>query len=135
MNNLYTPSKLITKEKFDKLERIFQTTWVRETAFPDNQKNWIESNKALGQCAPTSLVINDLFGGRMIYDKANFHIWNQLPDGTEQDFSRSQFTGERKFSRYKYKTKEEMLSDDTGVRTNLLARYKKLKERVDKELS
>ena len=63
----------------------------------------------------------------MIYDKANFHIWNELPDGSQHDFTRSQFIDERVFSIYKYKTKDDILYDDRGKKTNIELRYKLLK--------
>lgn len=134
MNNLYTPSKLLTKLDFQRLEKAFRYVWSRETTFPDTKNQWSKENKAFGQCAVTALIIYDLFGGRMIYDKANFHIWNELPDNTQQDFSREQFLEEREFGIYKYKSKEDILSDETGQRTHTLKRYQLLKKKFGKAL-
>lgn len=134
MENLYSQSKILSEKDFKKLEKVFEEVWSNDSTFPDNAKGWSSENKAFGQCAPTSLVVNDMFGGRMIYDKANFHIWNELTDGTQQDFSRVQFKDKRTFSVYKYKIKEEMLNDEIGLRTNLLGRYSLLKNRVVEEL-
>ncbi len=127
MNNLHQKSKLISDKQIQEIEKALLASWIRETSDPEDQNNWSQENKALGQCAITSVLIYDIFGGRMIYDKANFHIWNEFPDGSEHDFSRTQFKDERVFSIYKYKTKEDVLGDERGRQTKIVERYKKLK--------
>jgi hypothetical protein len=129
MDDFHQKSDLISPEEIQRIEKVLEAIWSRETADPDVRDQWSEENKALGQCAITSVLIYDLFGGRIIYDKANFHVWNELPDGSQQDFTRSQFKEERTFSLYKYKTKEDILYiDERGKRTKIEERYKKLKE-------
>lgn len=127
VTNLYTPSDILSLDQFQKLEKAFELAWSKDTTYPDCKEEWNETNKAFGQCAITTLVVYDLYGGRIIYDKVNFHLWNELPDETQQDFSRSQFLEERVFSIYKYKTKENVLYDETGLRTKIEDRYKLLK--------
>lgn len=127
MKNFHQKSSLISQEVIEK-KKALEVAWSRETTDPDSRDRWSEDNKALGQCAITSVLIYDLFGGRMIYDKANFHIWNELPDGSQQDFTRSQFTNERIFTVYKYKTKEDILYYERGKKTHIEEKYKKLKE-------
>lgn len=128
MKNFHQKSNLINQEEIEKIEKALEIAWTRETTDPDSRDRWSENNKALGQCAVTSVLIFDLFGGRMIYDKANFHIWNELPDGSQQDFTRKQFADEKIFTIYKYKTKEDILYDERGKKTHMEERYKKLKE-------
>lgn len=132
MKNYHEKSKLITPEEITKIELALENAWSKETTDPVEIENWTEENKALGQCAITSVLINELFGGRMIYDKANFHIWNEFPDGSQHDFSRSQFLDERMFSIYKYKTSGDILFDERGNKTNILERYTKLKRNFEK---
>lgn len=134
MKNYYEPSELLSDTDIAKFELAFEQSWSRQTAYPNCQNNWTTKNKALGQCAITALIIYDLFGGRMIYDKTNFHIWNELPDKTQQDFSRKQFLRDRELTIYKYKTKEDILFDETGKRTKIDKRYKLLKKRFIKNL-
>ncbi len=129
MLNLYQPSHLLSKEDFNKIGAAFEKSWGRDTTFPDLKHTWNDQNKALGQCALTSLIIFDLFGGKIIYNKENFHLWNELPDGTQQDFSRNQFKEERVFTIYKYKSKDEVLYDEVGKETQIEDRYLLLKER------
>lgn len=130
MKNLYTPTLLLSKKDFQKLEKAFTRAWSKDTTYPDVKNEWSEKNRAYGQCAITALIIYDLYGGRLIYDKDNFHIWNELPDGSQQDLSRSQFQEKRIFTIYKYKTKDEVLYDENGQRTQIVKRYQLLKKRV-----
>jgi len=130
MYNLYSPSKLLSLEDFVKLEAAFKKSWSQETVNPEIDEKWSAANPALGQCVPTALVVNDLYGGRLIYDKKNYHIWNELPDGSEQDFSRQQFLIPTALGIYKYKSRHEILSDETSLGTNLTARYNLLKAKI-----
>ena len=130
MKNLYHKTSLLTLTRFKEIEKALEKSWSKATTFPELMKEWNEENKALGQCAPTALVIYDLFGGKIIYDKQNFHLWNELPDGTQIDFSRSQFLTKKTFSIYKYKTKEDLLKDESAIKTDLLKRYTLLKQKI-----
>lgn len=135
MKNFHQRSDLISQETINIIEKALEIAWSKETADPDSLDKWTENNKALGQCAITSVLVHDLFGGRMIYDKANFHIWNEFPDGSQHDFSRSQFKDDRNFSVYKYKTREDILYDERGQRSNIIGRYNRLKQAFDKVYS
>lgn len=126
MQNFHQESKLISKEEIHKIESILEDIWSQDTTDPENRASWTKENKALGQCAITSLVIYDMFGGRMIYDKVNFHIWNELPDGSQHDFSRTQFKDNTIFSIYKYKTKDDILYDERGLKFKIIDRYQDL---------
>lgn len=134
MNNLYQPTSLMSKETFDRISNVLEQVWAADTTFPDVVSDFNDDNKALGHCATTSVIINDLFGGRMIYDKANFHVWNELPDGTQQDFTRSQFKDDRIFTIYKYQSRDEVLNSNVGKRTNIIPRYELLKHRFLEQL-
>jgi hypothetical protein len=131
MQNLYTSSKILPEEKFKKIENIFHKIWNKDTTFYSVADEWSVKNKALGQCAVTSLIIFDLFGGKIIYDKPNFHVFNELPDGTWQDFSREQFKDERVFSVTRYQTKTDVLKGETAVKNNTKQKYMILKNRFD----
>lgn len=134
MKNLYKHSSLITQDEFHKLERVFRNSWSRDTVNPDALDEWSKENSAYGQCTPTALVVYDLYGGRLIYDKENYHIWNELPDGTQQDFSREQFKKDVRLSIYKYKTKKDVLESEHGKQSRMKERYQLLKENVIKNL-
>lgn len=134
MENLYQNSQLLTQKDFKKIEKAFEYAWSEETTSPIIKNEWSEDNKAYGQCAITALIICDLYGGKIIYDKANLHVWNELPDGTQQDFSRKQYKQDLIFTVYKYKTKEDLLSDNYGLKTQIIPRYQLLKQRLEAKL-
>lgn len=75
--------------EISELKKIFEKIWCRETsAYPDI---WTKENSACGQCLSTSMIAQDVFGGRILMaaiDK-EVHFWNLLPDG-ERDFTASQ---------------------------------------------
>lgn len=130
MNNLNEPSEILTPKVFYEFMDAFNNVWSKETAFYTVQSEWSLQNKALGQCTPAALVIYDYFGGKIAYDKVNFHVWNILPDGSNQDFSRSQFKEKRDFVVYKYLTKEEILTNDVASLNNTRHKYNLLKQRI-----
>lgn len=130
MKNLYQPSKILSKEEFEKIEKALEKSWCGKTAtFADMQNKWSEDNKARGQCLVTAVIINDLLGGKLVYDRANHHFWNELPDRTWQDFTRSQFKNGKVFSVTKYKTKDEILYDEHAIKNKTAQRYKLLKQK------
>ncbi len=135
MKNLYTPSKLLSRKDFLRLEKVFFVYWSKDTTYSDVAGEWTTENKALGQCLITTLIVNDLYSGEMVYDRKNSHFWNILPDKTEQDFSRSQFKVNRIFTITKYKTRDEMLFDENGVKKHTFEKYQMLKDRFLKTLT
>ena len=52
-------------------------------------------NPALGQCNVTALLIEELFGGRILKTRLQegYHYYNEI-DGYRYDFSDSQFTSQ-----------------------------------------
>lgn len=69
--------------------------WCRETSA--DPKEWSESNPALGQCAVTALVVQDVLGGSIIRGETavggvvvGSHYWNYLWR-TDIDLTRQQF--------------------------------------------
>ncbi len=133
MNNYHEPSSQITENDIDKLTRVLSKAWSLETASPKSRPKWSIDNKALGQCTVTALVVNDLFGGDIIYDTENNHMWNLLPDGTEQDFSREQFEGEVNFNHGLAVTRDEILNSEKAEIAETAKRYMVLASKV-KEL-
>jgi hypothetical protein len=65
--------------------------WCRETSAQPTE--WTEENPALGQCAVSALVVQDVLGGDLIQAVVNgiSHYWNRLDSGEELDFTRDQF--------------------------------------------
>jgi 8-oxo-dGTP pyrophosphatase MutT (NUDIX family) len=73
--------------------------WGPDTCDPSDLPDWRPENPARGQCGATALVIHDLLGGDLILGEVyghgarrGHHYWNRLPDGTEVDLTRDQFS-------------------------------------------
>lgn len=132
MKNYHEPSAIISKEQIDRLSDIFDKCWTIETASPKSKLNWSEQNKALGQCAVTALVVNDMFGGDIIEQESSNHIWNILPDGTQHDFTRMQFPTETDFKNATLCDRDKILNSKKAKTLETLERYHLLKKRVDK---
>ena len=119
------------------LERALQKSWCKETAYQAD--DWSETNPAIGQCAVTALLLNDYFGGEIVWSEAILpngqfisHYFN-LIDGKEIDLTRSQFPegtfippGVKKNKNFTT-TREYILSNE-----NTKKRYELLKERTKK---
>jgi len=75
----------------DALSRALKAAWSRETAW--DPEIWTSDNPASGQCAVTSLVLQDYFGGALIRGAVDRvpHYWNELPSGEEIDLTFDQF--------------------------------------------
>lgn len=83
------------------LVKAIESSWSTETG-----GLFYEDNPSKGQCAVTSLIVQDFYGGQIcrgVVGKIS-HYWNELPDGTQVDLTRQQF-GERaselKFTGYR----------------------------------
>lgn len=59
---------------------------------PQSAIQWRSDNPALGQCNATSMLIEELFGGRILKTRyrEGFHFYNET-DGRRYDFTASQF--------------------------------------------
>jgi hypothetical protein len=87
----------ITRED---IEAAVRAAWARDTCDPVDADDWSLANPARGQCGTTALTINDLLGGELLLaevlhadgSRQGVHWWNRLPDGTEIDLTREQFT-------------------------------------------
>lgn len=75
-----------------------RASWAQDTS--DDPEGWTPENRALGQCAVSSLVVRALYGGEILIatvldahgePTADGHAWNRLPSGEEVDCSFDQF--------------------------------------------
>ena len=82
------------------IEAAVRAAWARDTCDPVDADDWSLANPARGQCGTTALTVNDLLGGELLLaevlhadgSRQGVHWWNRLPDGTEIDLTREQFT-------------------------------------------
>ncbi len=89
---------------FNRIADALRKSWSRETSC---YLDWSEENPSAGQCEPTSLIIQDICGGKIVVSYDVGHYWNQLPNGDEIDFTNGQF----KEGRLKIKTQGEASRD------------------------
>ena len=71
-------------------EEVIQEAWVAATALGD----WTSKCPELNQCAVTSMLVQDYFGGRLLRcecDDGVSHYWNLLPGEEQWDLTRGQF--------------------------------------------
>lgn len=112
------------------LERIFRKVWTKNTCYPPSQTKWSSLNSALGQCAITALIIQDYFGGDILYDKDYDHYWNKLPNCKEIDLTRSQFPKKNSPFNPEIVSREFILKRKSAKRAKTKARYFLLKKRI-----
>lgn len=118
----------------DILRHSFEKSWSRKTSYPGSRNDWSPHNPAKGQCAVTSLIVNDLFGGKIVYNKDYHHYWNILEDGTEVDLTRGQFGDQVNIKGYSVAGRKYILDSETAALAKTPERYALLKSRVEKLL-
>jgi len=121
------------------LELALMKSWIRETS--SDSSNWNEQNPSLGQCAVTSLVVNDYLGGEIVWANAHLpdgrnisHYFNKI-NGIEKDFTRRQFPAGTIIPTGVSKIKEFPSTRDYVMSYNLTRqRYELLKTIVQENL-
>lgn len=96
------------------LRRLLMISWKEDTCSHGLRDSWSEDNPYLGQCAITSLIVNDFFGGKIMRCMASSgsHYYN-LIDGKIVDLTVEQFLGE--IPEYEFgeeRTREYLLSNE-----------------------
>lgn len=118
-------------KNYSKFVEALHFSWGKDTAYRKDAENWTPQNPALGQCAITALLFNELYGGRIysgVSDDGIVHYWNRKL-GIKCDFTKQQFTKKMRFKEIKKWNREELLK--TG---NVAERYELLRERVLKKM-
>lgn len=116
----------------NRLAEALYKSWSKETCFLAYQKDWSHKNPAFGQCAITALIVQDFFGGEILYCKHYHHYWNRLPNGEEIDLTRSQFGNEVRLCVDGNASREYILESDSAKKAKTLERYLLLKNRMNK---
>jgi hypothetical protein len=83
----------------------------------------------LGQCAVTSLIIQEIYGGEILFNKEINHFWNKLPTGEVVDLTRSQFKGTIKIQSCEHVGRDAILKSSEAERFKTAVRYNILKRR------
>ena len=121
--------------KISELKQLLIKSWNSETCFPGLRDKWSEENPSLGQCAITALIVNDIFGGKIMRCMASSgsHYYNIIDDNIV-DLTVEQFLGEiPHYEKGEERTREYILSnEDTKKRYILL--NKKIQELRNEKL-
>tara|TARA_E500000305_G_C3933438_1_gene193853 strand:- start:284 stop:637 length:354 start_codon:yes stop_codon:yes gene_type:complete len=82
-----TNMKSVDATLLDRLKKAASS----ETAYEPIK--WSEDNPLRGHCGAVSYVVSNLLGGEILQGRVNGepHFWNRLPDGSEVDYTASQF--------------------------------------------
>lgn len=123
----------------NELESALNKSWTRESS--SDPENWTPDNPAWGQCAVTSLVVNDYLGGEIVWANAVLpdgreisHYFNKI-DEKEEDFTRLQFPDGTIIPHGIPKTKEYSSTRDYVLSYPVTQqRYELLKQRVKERL-
>ncbi len=78
--------------RFVQLRSELECVWDANTS--TDPGGWTADNPARGHCTVAVLVVQDQFGGRILRGLVGglSHFWNLLPDGSEVDLTRDQFS-------------------------------------------
>ena len=96
------------------LKELLFLSWSKETCSPGLKDEWNWENPSLGQCAITALIVNDIFGGKIMRCMASSesHYYN-LIDNEIVDLTVEQFLGEMpKYDNSEERTREYLLSNE-----------------------
>jgi len=117
------------------LEKVIRESWNRDTCYPGCVDQWNPENPSFGQCAITALVVQDYFGGELLYCKHNHHYWNRLPNQEEVDFTRIQFPDVTIICVDDIKSRAYVLQSKAAIKARTPQRYELLKSRVEQKLN
>ncbi|MCD6367574.1 MAG: hypothetical protein J7L45_00650 [Candidatus Aenigmarchaeota archaeon] len=113
------------------LKRALEKSWDEETCYPELRDDWSPEKPSLGQCAVTALVVQDYFGGELLYCKHHHHYWNRISTGEEVDFTRDQFPEGTEICLDYIRSRNHLLNGKYSKKARTAERYELLKKRVE----
>lgn len=105
----------------ENLSKKVYLCYSKDLCYPKIRNKWNEHNKYWGMCAITSLIVNDYFGGEIckIYVNEISHYFN-LINNEIIDLTVKQFNNKIDYINYKIIKRENILTEDTKQRYDLL---------------
>ena len=109
--------------EIEQLKQLLIQSWNSETCAPGLKTEWSEENPSLGQCAITTLIVNDFFNGKIMrcMTSSGSHYYN-LIDNQLVDLTVEQFSGEIP----QYENSEEITREYLLSNEDTKNRYEKL---------
>ncbi len=117
------------------LELAIRKSWGLDTCHPDGLLKYSLSDSSYGQCGITSLLIQEVYGGEILFNKAHRHTWNLLPDGRELDLTRNQFPKGTIIEKDGIISRHDMFNNELAKKAKVKERYEIFKEKVLKILN
>lgn len=115
--------KKISEDIITQIEQYLLKCWSIKTS-----SKWTPENPYKGQCGVNSLVINDLFGGKILKTEmeGQWHFYNQI-EGKRYDFTKKQFAFEINYQDIE-SNREEAFADTNEFQ------YSTLKKSINQKL-
>jgi hypothetical protein len=106
---------------------ILKISWTENTCYPACKSEWSESEPYVGQCAVTSLLVQDLFGGHLLFHESLNHYYNLLPNEEIVDLTKDQFDQEFDINNYVIVSREKIFNKKRENEHYTYTRYSLLK--------
>lgn len=105
----------------ENIQKLLLECYSKDLCYPKLRYNWSENNKCFDMCVVTSLIINDYYGGYIckIYVDGVSHYFN-LIENKIIDLTSNQFKHEIDYKDYQIINRENILTEDTLYRYNIL---------------
>lgn len=129
--------KLTKREVWEilRMSAALSGAWNKETAYPKDQSRWHEGVPSIGQCAVTSLLVQNRLGGKIHRNDAFHHYWNEMPSGALVDFTHEQFKIADPISSEGVVSRDLLISGKGASEARTKERYKVLRRRVKGQLA
>jgi len=98
----------------NELNNILKLSWSKETCVSSLKDYWNKDNSSLGQCAITSLIVNDFLGGKIMRCMTSFgsHYYNMI-NNKIIDLAKEKFKDESpNYDEGQERTREYLLSNE-----------------------
>ena len=106
--------------------------WCKSTCYSPVKEGWTKSNPSFGQCAVTALLVHDLIGGKIYYNKELHHYYNITDSGGLIDLTNKQFGCGVCYTHDLEADVESLLHGEASEKAKTRKRYEKLKKRFEK---
>lgn len=119
--------------QIEEFKQLLTLSWKKETCLPKLQDEWKEDNSSLGQCAITTLIVNDFFGGKIMkcMTSSGSHYYN-LINNQIVDLTIEQFLGRiPAYNNGEERTRECLLNNEDTKKRYLLLLKKLYKNFCD----
>ena len=119
------PYKQYKVDDIKELKSLLLSSWNSETCSPGLREFYSKNNPSLGQCAITALIVNDMFGGKIMRCMASTgsHYYNLIDDNIV-DLTVEQFLGEiPRYEDSSERSREYLLSNEDTKKRYLKLMY------------